>query len=154
VVYIHIAKEASGPMIEAPEVRAVPRRGLEGDRYFAEEGTFSQAKGPHREITLIEAEALEAFEQESGVKLEAGASRRNITTRGVSLNDLVGREFRVGAVTLRGIRLCEPCSHLARLTHEKVLRGLVHRGGLRAEILTEGVIRTGDSIVSYPDVPG
>jgi MOSC domain-containing protein YiiM len=121
------------------EVRAVAGKGLEGDRYFA------HAK-PDSQVTLIEAEAVEALTHESGVELKPGDARRNIVTRGVALNHLVEREFRVGEVTLRGIRLCEPCAHLAGLTAQKVLPGLVHRGGLRAQILNDGVIRAGDII--------
>ena len=83
-------------------------------------------------ITLIEAEALEALEREHGVRLEPHESRRNIVTRGVALNELVGREFRVGEVVLRGLMLCEPCRHLEKLTGKQLIRGLVHRGGLRA----------------------
>lgn len=128
---IYIAGAAKGPMVSVTEAHAVPGRGLEGDRYFNQEGTFSKPL-PDYELTLIEIEAIEDFRREFGVELEAGDGRRNIVTRGVSLNDLVGQEFQVGHVRLRGIRLCEPCSHLARLSHRAVLRGLVHRGGLRA----------------------
>ncbi len=146
VVSIHIAKAGAGEMTAVPEVRAVPGKGLEGDRYFSQAGTYSDRPGPDRELTLIESEALAALEAEYGVKLAPGASRRNITTRAVALNHLVGRELTVGEVTLRGIRLCEPCAHMASLAHEKALPGLVHRGGLRAQILNEGLIRAGDSI--------
>jgi len=89
---------------------------------------------------------IESLKRDYGIEIDPGASRRNIITRGVPLNHLVGRELRVGEVMLRGIRLCEPCSHLERLTRNGVLRGLVHRGGLRAQILTEGTIRVGDPI--------
>lgn len=147
IVAIHIAEAATALMVAVESVRAVAGKGLEGDRYFKQSGTFSDASNPDREVTLIESEALEALARERGVTLAAGASRRNITTRGVSLNDLVGKEFQVGAVRLRGIRLCEPCAHLEKLTQPGVLRGLVHRGGLRAQILTDGVIHTGDAVV-------
>ncbi len=128
-------------------VRAVAGRGLEGDRYFLGVGTKSSKPGPDREVTLIEIEAIEALERDYGVKLNPGDARRNIVTRGVALNHLVGREFRVGEAVLKGIRLCEPCQHLANLTgQEKVLAGLVHRGGLRAQIMKDGIIRVGDQI--------
>ena len=83
-----------------------------------------------------------------GVELAAGDARRNIVTRGVALNHLVGKEFTVGNVRIRGIRLCEPCDHLERLTGKPVLKGLLHRGGLRAQILTEGTIHAGDEVVT------
>jgi MOSC domain-containing protein YiiM len=142
---IHIAKDAGQGMISVEEVHAVPGKGLEGDRYFNQTGTFSKPQ-PDREVTFIEIEAMDALKQESGVELAQGDSRRNIVTRGVPLNHLVGREFAVGEVSVRGLRLCEPCAHLAQLTQQGVLPGLVHRGGLRAQILTEGVIHAGDPI--------
>ena len=111
-------------------VRALAGRGLEGDRYAAGIGTFSERPGK-RDVTLIESETLEAYTRESGQKLSAAEARRNLLTQGVRLNDLVGCEFQVGTVRLRGLRLSEPCTHLMRLTHPGTLRGLVHRGGLR-----------------------
>ncbi len=146
VVSIHIAPSAAQPTVAVDEVRAVPGKGLEGDRYFNRDGTYSDKHGPDREITLIEIETIEALGRESKLKLNAGDARRNIVTRDVPLNHLVGRDFRVGDLTLRGIRLCEPCKHLAGLTDEKVLPALVHRGGLRAQILTEATIRPGDPV--------
>jgi MOSC domain-containing protein YiiM len=147
VVSINVAPAARAPLVGVDEVRAVPGKGLEGDRYFAQVGTYSKMKGTGREVTLIEDEALEALFDEGGLEMAPGASRRNVVTRGVQLNHLVNREFCVGAVTLRGMRLCEPCTHLERLTQTPgVRRALVHRGGLRAEIVTEGVIRVGDAV--------
>jgi MOSC domain-containing protein YiiM len=146
VVSIHIAPSAAQPTVAVDEVRAVPGKGLEGDRYFNRDGTYSDKHGPDREITLIEIETIEALAREHKLKLNAGDARRNIVTRGVPLNHLVGREFRVGEVVLKGIRLCEPCKHLASLTDDKVLPALVHRGGLRAQILTEATIRAGDPV--------
>jgi MOSC domain-containing protein YiiM len=147
VVSIYIADTGAAPMRAVGSVLAVAGKGLEGDRYFSRSGTFSDKPKPDSEITLIESEALEALERECGIVLAPGASRRNITTRGVSLNALVGQAFRVGEVTLQGLRLCEPCAHLARLTQPGVLRALVHRGGVRAQILHDGVIRVGDAVV-------
>ena len=143
---IHIAPVASEPTVSLEEAHAVPGKGLEGDRYFNREGTYSDRHGPDREVTLIEIETIQALERDYKFELSPGDARRNIVTRNVPLNHLVGREFQVGEVTLRGIRLNEPCAHLASLTQEKVLPGLVHRGGLRAQILSEGVIRAGDTI--------
>jgi MOSC domain-containing protein YiiM len=127
-------------------VRAIAGRGLEGDRYFNQVGTYSNRPGTGREVTLIEIEAIEALKRDYDIGLRPGESRRNIVTRGVPLNHLLGREFKVGEVRLRGARLCEPCSHLQKLTQQGVMRGLIHRGGLRAEILTGGVIRVDDVI--------
>ncbi len=146
VVSIHVAPARGAPTTSVPQVRVVPGKGLEGDRHFGRAENDPDAPRPDREITLVEVEAIEALARDYEIRLEPGDARRNIVTRGVALNHLVGRQFTVGEVTLRGLRLCEPCSHLASLTHEKVLRGLVHRGGLRAQILTEGVIRVGDEI--------
>jgi MOSC domain-containing protein YiiM len=149
VVAIHIADTAAAPMRAVESVRAVPGRGLEGDRYYNEDGSFSNFRpNPDQEVTLIEAEVLEDLARGHAIVLAPGASRRNITTRGVALNRLVGCEFSVGAVRLRGIRLCEPCGHLQRLTHDGIVRALTHRGGLRAQVLVEGTIRLGDAIVT------
>ena len=143
---ILISSAPSGPIETVELARAIAGAGLEGDRYAKGEGTFSDKPGTGRQVTLIEAEALEAYTAESGEALSPAEARRNIVTRGVRLNDLVGREFMVGSVRVLGCRLCEPCTHLERLTGKGVLRGLVHRGGLRAEFLSDGVIRVGDSV--------
>ncbi|MBI3724436.1 hypothetical protein HY251_10855 [bacterium] len=138
VVSIQIARTAHGPMETVPEARALEGKGLEGDRYFKRDGKFSGKVGPGREVTFIAIEAIEALAREHGIELEPRDSRRNVTTRGVSLNDLVGREFLAGDVRLRGIRLCEPCAHLSALTGKELLRGLAGRGGLTAEVLASG----------------
>jgi MOSC domain-containing protein YiiM len=142
---IFIAAEAKAPMVVMAEVRAVPGSGLEGDRYFLKRGTFFKPE-PDFELTLIEAEALEAMKQEYQIELSPAESRRNLITRDVPLNHLVGKEFQIGEVRIRGIRLCEPCSHLQALTERQVIKGLRHRGGLRAQILSEGVLRAGDAV--------
>jgi MOSC domain-containing protein YiiM len=147
VASIHLAAAAEATASAVQEVRAVAGRGLEGDRYFGGSGTFSDRPGDGRDVTLIELEALEALRAETGIELGPGDSRRNLATCGVPLNHLVGHQFRVGEVVLRGARLCEPCSHLARLTEAGVLPGLVHRGGLRADIVVGGLIRAGDPIL-------
>jgi len=147
VVAIYTAEVARGPVIARESVEAVPGRGLEGDRYFASQGTFFRGKEslPDKEVTLIEQEALDALAREYRIELSAAESRRNIVTSGVALNHLVGREFTVGGARLRGIRLCEPCDHLERLSGKK-LGGLAHRGGLRAQIVKGGTIKVGDAI--------
>jgi MOSC domain-containing protein YiiM len=142
---IYIATQATELPHAVAHVRALAGRGLEGDRYSTGGGTFSANPGK-RDVTLIELEALESYARESGRNISPAEARRNLLTQGVRLNDLVGREFRVGAVRLRGLRLSEPCTHLARLTHPETLKGLVHRAGLVAEILNDGNLQVGDEI--------
>jgi MOSC domain-containing protein YiiM len=127
--------------------RAIPGRGLEGDRYATGAGTFSvHPQKPDGELTLVQKEHIEHFAVSSGVPFTTRDARRNLVTVGIDLNALVGREFRIGEVRIRGVRLCEPCNYLAKQTSSEVLRGLVHKGGLRAQILSEGVISVGDSV--------
>jgi MOSC domain-containing protein YiiM len=142
---IYIAAAAQAPTEAVEEVRAIPGVGLEGDRYALKQGSFYKPE-PDFELTLIEAEAIEAASREYSVELATGEARRNIVTRDVPLNHLVGKEFRIGEVRIRGIRLCEPCDHLQRLTGRAVIKSLRHRGGLRAQILTQGTIRVGDEV--------
>jgi MOSC domain-containing protein YiiM len=151
VVSIHIAAVGSAPVQSVAEVRAVANRGLEGDRYFSNSGTYSNQPGTGRDVTLIEIEAIEALKRDYEIDLEPGHSRRNIVTEAVALNHLVEHEFQVGEVVLRGTRLCEPCAHLEKLTYKGAMRGLIHRGGLRAEIVKGGTIRVGDAIVLESD---
>jgi MOSC domain-containing protein YiiM len=146
VVSIHVTPAAGQPMETVPEARAVAGRGLEGDRYALGIGYYSKSPSlGGRELTLIETETLEALSA-LGVKLSAAETRRNVATSGVPLNHLVGREFWVGAVRLRGTRLCEPCKYLEGLTQAGAMAALIHRGGLRAQILHDGLIRVGDII--------
>lgn len=142
---IHIASAAKEPMQAVAQARALPGVGLEGDRYARQRGTFSKPV-PDCELTLIEAEAIEALKRDYQLELAPGEARRNVVTRDVPLNHLVGREFSIGGVRVRGIRLCEPCDHLQKLTGKPVIKGLLHRGGLRAQILTEGTIGVGDTV--------
>jgi MOSC domain-containing protein YiiM len=128
------------------EVRAVAGLGLDGDRYFAGDGTFYAERKDGQDLTLIEAEAIEGLAREHGIQLGPGESRRNVVTRGIGLNELVGRRFRVGDVECEGRRLCDPCSHLEKLTEPGVLKGLVDRGGLRADIVRGGRIAVGDEV--------
>jgi MOSC domain-containing protein YiiM len=143
-IYIGQVKQAD--LQSMPHAEAVPGRGLRGDRYYLQQGTFSKPGQPDREVTLVEIEAIEALERECKLTLAAGQARRNLVTRGVPLNHLVGHEFQVGEVLLRGIRLCEPCGHLESLTVKDVKDGLCHRGGLRAQILRGGILRAGDVV--------
>jgi MOSC domain-containing protein YiiM len=125
----------SGTLTPVPSVSALAGKGLRGDRHFREHG----AK-PGQALTLIEAEALE------DVGLTGAQSRRQVVVRGVRLNDLVGKRFRVGEVECLGVELCEPCSHLQQLTRPGIIRDLLHRGGLNADILTDGMITVGDPV--------
>ena len=150
VVSLHVAPTAAAPIQNRDCVEAVAGRGLEGDRYFARIGTYSRDPGSGRHLTLIEAEALEGLKRDYGIAIAPGDSRRNVVTRDVPLNHLIDREFLIGKVRLRGTRLCEPCAHLERLTEQGASRGLVHRGGLRVEILSGGTIHIGDAIL-LPD---
>jgi MOSC domain-containing protein YiiM len=125
---------------------AVAGQGLIGDRYHDGRGAFSDRGTPDRQLTLVEVETLEALARDAGIELPPGATRRNITTRGVPLNHLVNHEFMVGEVRLRGLKLCEPCAHLERLLAMELRPALAHRGGLRCEVLEGGAIAIGDII--------
>jgi MOSC domain-containing protein YiiM len=146
---IHITPTAKAATHAVNEVELIPGAGLVGDRYFLKQGTFFKPE-PEYELTLIEAEAIEAALREYKVSLGPGEPRRNVVTRDVPLNHLVGRDFLIGGVRVHGIRLCEPCSHLEGLTGQPVIKALRHRGGLRAQILTQGVIRVGDPVSQQP----
>ena len=140
-------------MIAVPEVRAVEGRGLEGDRCFSGKGTFSAAvHRPDHEVTRVESAKIAVFAAASGLPFDAAMARRNLMTESADLDALVGRTFEIGEVVLRGIRLCEPCNYLARTTYPETLVGLVHRGGLRAQIVRCGVLRVGDAV--RPVAPG
>lgn len=145
VEVLAIAAEAEETMKVVSTAQALESRGLVGDRYERGAGTFSDPDGRGYDLTLVEAEALEGLAAE-GIELEPAQARRNIVVRGIALDDLAGRRFRVGEVECYGQRRCEPCAHLERLTKPGVLRGLVHRGGLRADVISDGVIQTGDQI--------
>lgn len=145
VELISLAAEAEGPMTVAPSAEAVAGRGLRGDRYERGAGTFSDPGGRGYDLTLVEAEALERLAAD-GVELAPADARRNLVVRGINLDGLIGKLFRVGAVECFGQRRCEPCAHLERLTRPGVLRGLAHRGGLRADVLSGGEIRAGDRV--------
>jgi len=145
VELIALTAEAEGPMRAVSAAEAVEGRGLLGDRYERGAGTFSDPRGRGYDLTLVEAEALEELSSK-GVELAPIEARRNLVVRGIALDELIGRRFRVGEVECFGQRRCEPCSHLERLTQPGVLRGLVHRGGLRADVLSSGQIRPGDRV--------
>ena len=146
LIGIFIAPRKGNDLHPIERVEAVTGHGLIGDRYYLKDGTFSEKDGPDREVTLIEAEAIEGLAREYQVTLEPSKARRNLLTRGVPLNHLVGHTFTIGSVVLRGIRLCEPCGHLAKLTCKEVQKGLIHRGGLRAQVIAGGTLEVGAAI--------
>jgi hypothetical protein len=138
---IWIAPSAGRPARAQARIRALAGQGLEGDRHVAGTGTFPSGL-PGSALTLVAAEVCESFEPPLG----PDEHRRNVVTRGVSLNELVGHEFTIGDLRCRGMRLCEPCTVVQRYAGRPVLRDLVHRGGLRADILADGEIRVGDEV--------
>jgi MOSC domain-containing protein YiiM len=146
LISIFVAPGKEQDLLPLVQVEAVAGRGLTGDRYFLKQGTYSARPGPDREVTLIELEALEGLAREYDISLQPGEARRNLLTRGVPLNHLVGRTFMIGPVLLRGIRLCEPCGHLEKLTHKGVEIGLKHRGGLRAQVVAGGLLKVGATV--------
>jgi hypothetical protein len=139
-----VAPAAEAGMQLVDVARALAGRGLDGDRYAAGAGTFTP-RGGHRpgyQLTLLAAEVLDELTA-AGVAVDFAATRRNVLTRGIDVNALVGRTFRIGDVVCEGLRLCEPCVHLDRLSGPGLLRPLIHKGGLRADVLTDGEIRPG-----------
>jgi hypothetical protein len=144
-----VAPEAEATMVRVDRAMARAGRGLEGDRYFEQRGTFSNARARGRDLTLIEAEKLDGLDLPGG-RLAPEDARRNVVTRGIDLNAMVGQRFTIGAVECFGQRFCEPCAHLERLTAKSgrpgTLRALIHKGGLRADVLSDGEIRAGDEI--------
>lgn len=148
VAEIYIASAAGEPMKALAQATAIAGRGLAEDRYAEGAGFYSWFAGPLREVSLIEAEVLEALRRDHNLDLPPGAHRRNIVTRGVPLGHLIGREFRVGEAVLRGVEISEPCGHLVEVTGiEGVLSPLIHRGGLHAAVVGGGMMRVGDAIV-------
>jgi MOSC domain-containing protein YiiM len=139
---ILLSKEKGGTMDSVDQVKAMAGQGLNGDRNFSRQVGATPAKN----VTLIELEKIEEFSRAYGLAFTGQDARRNIITRGIELNPLLGREFFVGDVKVKALELCEPCNLLAKRTHRQVLHGLVHKGGLRCQIITDGVIKLGDSV--------
>jgi len=150
VLSIQVAPNGTDSLRNLEQINAIEGMGLEGDRYYNRTGTYSNKHDESREATFIESEALEALAKDYNVELKGTESRRNISTRGVALNHLVGKEFKVGEAVFRGIRLCEPCTHLEEVSGKPARKGLIHRGGLRAQIVKSGMIQVGDEIESLP----
>lgn len=150
VISLYIAPVAAGPMVGVAEARAFADRGLEGDRFFRD--SWTAANRPDKALTLIEEETLQAAAAELGREMFPDKTRRNIVTRGVPLVELLHREFTIGTVRLRGIRLFEPCGHLERVAKVPgIFKALEHRSGLKAAILTDGIIRAGDPVSLQPE---
>jgi len=139
---VFVAPLKGAPMRELPVADALAGQGLEGDRKVA------PGREPAAQLTLIEAEHVDAFAAATGYAMRLDQPRRNIVTRGVRLNDLLGRRFRVGEALCEGLELCEPCGKFQRLTHPEVRRFFKGKGGLRAAILEGGLIRPGDEVVA------
>jgi len=146
VAKIFIAPISAEKMVSVAQVRAFADRGLEGDRFFRD--SWNAINRPDKAVSLIEEEVLKLAAREIGVDDFADRTRRNIVTRGVPLVELLGREFIVGGVLMRGIRLFEPCGHLVKVSQlPGIFKALEHRSGLKAAILSDGLLRVGDPIV-------
>jgi MOSC domain-containing protein YiiM len=145
VEHIHVGRERSGPLESVPSIELVKGIGILGDRNELKPGEWDDSH-VGEELTLVEAESLDRLASEHDIQLRPGDTRRNLTTRGVALNDLVGRRFRVGEVVAEGVELCEPCTHLQSLLGRPIIRPLVHRAGLRALLVNSGTIRVGDDV--------
>lgn len=145
---IGIAAEKELPLTSVESIAAMAGRGLTGDRYAEGKGVGQHGPAkPEQEVTLIEQEAITGAGQEYKLAFTHLDTRRNLLTEGVPLNHLAGRTFRVGEVLLRGIELCEPCGHLEKLACAGIKKSLIHRGGLRAQIVRSGTIRVGDAVL-------
>lgn len=152
---IHVTDGEGQPMRALDRANAIAGVGLEGDRYALDTGHYSpnpRADGG-RQITLIEEEAVEAAAEATGLEFTPLESRRNLATRGVELNDLIGQRFRVGETVIDGLDFCHPCKYLESVTDKPVMRPLVNRGGLRAKIVEGGAIAVGDELHVLGPVP-
>ncbi|MBB73709.1 MAG: hypothetical protein CMJ75_04260 [Planctomycetaceae bacterium] len=144
---IGITPTGSQPMEARQQVAAITGQGLEGDRYATGQGTFQKGPAqPLEQVTLIEQEALQAAARDYSITITHLDTRRNLLTENVPLNHLVGKAFCIGEVILCGIELCEPCGHLENLTYPQIKQSLLHRGGLRAEVVQGGQLQVGDVI--------
>ncbi len=137
---IHVTDTAGAPMRSLVRAHVRTGAGIIGDRYVGDAGHWSDHPAGDRELTLVAGEVV------AELGLVPGETRRNLTTRGVDLDALIGRVFTIGAVRCRGERACEPCAYLQGLIGRPILRDLAHRGGLRASILDDGEIVVGDEI--------
>lgn len=150
VEHIHVAPAAGEPMVAVEAVEAIVGRGLRGDRYFDDDGTWSgnsSSRDVVRDVTLFEDEVLDIVAADHGLELAPGEHRRNLTVSGVALDHVVGERLHVGDAVLEAGPLCEPCAYLEELTgKDGALEALVHRGGLNAAVVGTGEIRVGDPV--------
>jgi MOSC domain-containing protein YiiM len=144
LTHIHIAEQGAAPMQPLTSAKLIAGMGIEGDRYATGRGYYSKTPRADRQVTLIEMETLDALARDHGIELLPSETRRNLTTRDVPLNHLVGRRFRVGAVLLLGARLNVPCKYLEQVTGKPVYAPLINRSGLNCEIVEGGIVRIGD----------
>ena len=153
VIGLFTTSGESQAMISHERIEAIAGAGLAGDRYTLGLGFYSARPlpGGARELTLIETEALDEIEEETGIRLGPIESRRNIVTTGIRVHDLIGKKFTIGTLLCEGVRDCPPCEHLVELTGKEVLKAMARRGGLRANIMTSGEIAVGDQIVEVPE---
>lgn len=143
VKHIYISEAASKSMQEISSAMLIKNKGIKGDRYFSKTGTWSdKVHKPDFNLSLIEYEKIKVFQQQ-GIPLSPADYRRNIITTGISLNDLVNKQFMIGNALCLGIRLCEPCRYLEELTALKLVKPMAGKGGLRAQILTDGIVNSG-----------
>ncbi|MCZ0733937.1 MOSC domain-containing protein [Phreatobacter sp. AB_2022a] len=146
VAALHTAPRSFLPMRSMQQLDLIEGLGVKGDRYANQEGFYSDRPEAGRQVTLFEAETLEALQRDHKVLLSADDHRRNVTTRGVPLNHLVGARFRVGDVVLEGTRLSTPCRHIEQITGLEIFNLLLNRSGLHARIVSGGTIRVGDTL--------
>jgi MOSC domain-containing protein YiiM len=146
IIAIHVHGEAGATPRAIEVARLVAGKGIEGDVNFEAAEKDPSPKRADGALTLIETEAIEAAGRDCAVHLSAADSRRNVLTEGIALNHLVGKEFRVGTAVCHGVELCEPCGYLEKMTQKGVVQAFLHRGGLRARIVRDGVARPGDSV--------
>ncbi|SDO14534.1 MOSC domain-containing protein [Geodermatophilus sp. DSM 45219] len=148
---IWLTSAAAGPMRRVAEAELLAGRGLAGDRYALGGGTWAQYPDLEKQLTLIDAADVDAVAAEVGVPLTPGDTRRNLVTTGIDLPALVGRWFAVGDALLFGMKRCPPCTHLERLTGARLVKAMVHRGGINAAVFVGGPIRDGDVVRPVPD---
>lgn len=148
ILEIYICETNSSSMLKKEQAELEAGKGIIGDRYYNDMGTFSEklAGLPDKELTLIESEEIENFNIEHGFNFNFGDFRRNIVTKGIRLNQLEGKQFMLGGVRVRGVRLCEPCAHLASILVPDIVPALAHKAGLRAQIISSGTVRPGDQL--------
>jgi len=148
IIDILIATKAKESLFQIEEANIIKNKGILGDRYFNELGSFSEKLKDKEDfhVTLIEIEEIDAFNKLTGLNYKNEIFRRNLVTKGMKLNNLVGKEFEINGVKLLGMRLCEPCKMLSNMIGDEFLTKMIHKAGLRAKVLASGDVRVGDTI--------